>query len=425
MKNKSQKKKIQSKSAKTKKKSTNIEVKPKLLGEGSYGCAFYPSFKCDKLPYPYNKKTSSFYKNKITKVMNHNSAIDEYMDLDYLHLDELGDNSFYIDKPIICAPPNKFKTPEDCKVIEQDKKPLFLLYDNGGVDLHTLLYYKIIDDKMVIIKGLKQIIKGALILSASQRVHLDIKLENIVTGVNKKGKGIPNFKLIDFGISKNYKNPEKYNTYYYNSYYIWSPHIIFISKPELSDSDINNYLDSFLHNIDNKTEFNELKTFYKDFYINYIETLKKDIFAIRNFIKARKDNWKIVLTYLIASSDLYSIGMLLLYVAERYKAFSQLIYNYLNKTEILSPKLFERTINRDNILVYYEELIKECEQTLQNNTLIGGGDYISETLPKSVNNINETPRDKLLGIINQSEFDFNLLNKNIKKNIKELRKFEQ
>ncbi len=204
----------------------------KLVGQGAYGCGFFPGFRCAS-----DKKRSK----QFSKFMEHNDAMQEYQEVQHIRkVDPQLKYSVYPNK--ICnLHPDDFDIANeeglfDCPMIDQDldieqKKEMYELMSKkgltkllqapyGGEELQKIkdiIVYSKTDMKMDIIKILKELVNvfDALVLYQSKNlVHLDIKSDNIVCK--------DECKYIDFGISSTINNILKPNSEIYKKLYDWS-----------------------------------------------------------------------------------------------------------------------------------------------------------------------------------------------------------
>ncbi len=203
---------------------------PKFIGEGSYGCVYSPPLQCSDPCVDERCKTG------ISKLMHVNDALKEQSEYTRNNLDDLDPESkYYFKKPYICDPklplhsnsnlPNKDGMSCTISKLEMPNKKL-LIYDNGGIDLYklyiNLINYcirnknteQLIINLKYILSKLQNVFDGVAKLNENNIYHFDIKVENIVTGINESNidfKNLPTdntFRIIDFGLANKFQNKD-------------------------------------------------------------------------------------------------------------------------------------------------------------------------------------------------------------------------
>ena len=180
-----------------------MDIEPKVIGEGAYGCVHKPSLKCK------DESIILDYNNKISKIMVKESAESE-MD-EYIQINKIDPEKKYHISPIKCIPEKNKKMLEqvlNCKKIGERVEKYFddyelIVMEYGGKDLYQLFKDPINDtvqnrkriyefwiQSVNIFKAVQLFIKNGLI-------HHDLKPENIVYDEDKKS-----MKVIDFGLLK-------------------------------------------------------------------------------------------------------------------------------------------------------------------------------------------------------------------------------
>lgn len=169
------------------------------VGEGTYGCVFKPSLKC-------NTNIGS-YENKVSKVMKNSDAADELRE--YKSISKInGLEKYAITQPILCRPivddnyvssVGKCKNPSIKHVNKNRPSHSLLLYEDGGINITNFVVniFKQIEEKEqhYFLTSLITLIDGLLFFKTKDIVHRDIKADNIVYNINN-GK----IKYIDFGL---------------------------------------------------------------------------------------------------------------------------------------------------------------------------------------------------------------------------------
>jgi serine/threonine protein kinase len=165
----------------------------RYLGQGTYGCAFNPPLKCT---------ASERKKNGISKLLNENSASEEYL-VNQIWKEIDPNQKFSIWATNYC----KFNSSniknenqiDKCTVsFKTPKKERLILYPYGGVDLYKYLYVNPpkAKDYLKIFTNFSNLLEGIKIANSNNIVHLDIKEDNIVVDNDL------NMRFIDFGFSK-------------------------------------------------------------------------------------------------------------------------------------------------------------------------------------------------------------------------------
>lgn len=372
--------------------------KSKFIGQGSSGCGFYPAIKC--------KDTPDFtdYSSKISKLMTTKKATDEERKYQLIKLEEIeGWDKYFIGNPHKCKPVDNYNKGECTLTDITPENASLLLYENGGPDLYNLLKSPELSLIDVLI-GLQNILEGILLLNSKGIYHLDIKSDNIVTGLTEPHN---NFRLIDFGMS--YKtNESKFligtvkfsdiDADYFNEAtqmmnnngsgnrnnkqsktvmsipVIKTPTILrifpfyqfFLTRffqEEISDRDdiynilANKFVETFLTTDDNSVK--DVIRFYKESGILY-----RDSDNTRNstILKGYLDEFKNdtgLYSKVMATLDIYSFGLLLLRLSYKYDedVISQNLRQFIFDNKILYPNLHDHIIPIDTIKQNYETFI--------------------------------------------------------------------
>lgn len=182
-----------------------------VRGKGSFGCVVDPPFACndevqndDKVNKDSKDSKDSKNDKKISKIFYRpNNALDE-MDV-YKKLDDFDKEQQFSIKPIkICqlslSKVNRKLLKEcefednmnDSMTLDGDTKQIF--YDDGGMSLN-----KFISSTSIMFEDfahyLTNIFKALVALNEANLIHFDIKLDNIVVDIDKKGREV---RIIDF-----------------------------------------------------------------------------------------------------------------------------------------------------------------------------------------------------------------------------------
>ncbi len=335
----------------------------KLIGTGSYGCVYSPPLKCD-----HTQCSDKRCLTGISKLMNYSDADKELKAYKNINVDEIDkDMFFHIGAPHLCIPkvmdiPNL----EKCSFIN---KPFgLLIYENGGDNFLNLLK-KIIEkpndfktyNSNKFMHQIKKILLGLKIFHEHRIAHFDIKLDNIVTGVNDlTNLDNLNFRLIDFGLSFNYNCKlvieeifNKLNGMEYDllQYHFKKSGFIFSYFP------VDLYLLSFLKD---KTltvnDFRELRKYIK----KYVKDLNKtypylylnNLYTTREFsnnniyvglIKLIKYKpFDKIIFRIIQTVESFQIGVILVELMSYFPEYNQVLSKFLDKTKILHYNPFER-----------------------------------------------------------------------------------
>jgi serine/threonine protein kinase len=194
-----------------------------LVGQGTYGCGFFPGFSCS------NDANASVDSKVFSKLMTLDDAKEEFKINDIIRVIDSDEKySIYPDK--ICnLDPKDYDTYKkdgirDCKLIPSKKlnsniiknittgKLKLLQSSFGGPTLYSYInhYYKLYNnnaiiqkkqqfiDIMYVLDGLENLFKGLVHYHEHNFAHLDIKDDNIVISLDND---ISKCKFIDFGLS--------------------------------------------------------------------------------------------------------------------------------------------------------------------------------------------------------------------------------
>lgn len=297
----------------------------KLLGQGGYGCVYWPEIKCNGV------KGSTKFITKIQK--NNSSAANEFFIGEKIKKIKKYNNYF---KPVISKCDISLKSiesdiTETCDIINNNienyiamkiKYIKFTNFDEYFINSKTLI--------LNIILTYSYLVNSLHLLYKEKIIHYDLKMDNILIHNNTP-------LIIDFGISIYYTNinESNYKDYFYvyaPEYYPWCFEIQVISYI-VNYSDLQDLFtfDNIKLLSDNYIEKNPIFKYftkgfannYKNSLINYLKKYsnKSNNLVIKELLKT-KETW-----------DLYSLSILYL----------KLIYTLKNKfyKSICLEKLIE------------------------------------------------------------------------------------
>ncbi len=304
------------------------------VGEGTYGCVFKPSLKC--------QENIGSYENKVSKVMINREANNELKE--YISIAKIqGLEKYAITQPILCKPvidDNFISSVSQCKntliknVYKNKSHHSMLIYEDGGINITNFvvnIFKKVQErDQHYFLTSLITLLDGLLFFKAKNILHRDIKADNIVYNINT-GK----IKYIDFGLmikmsraitlSKQSKDSMAVDHSY------WPPENI-----------CRNYL-----------QYKYFKT------CNYLKDNKK--YDYPDFLELAIDSFDLYTLALV----FYQIGSFLFNV-DKYKKFG-IDLKELSK-HYVSPNLFERKTNINKLKEEYTALLKKHKIYLTSGT---------------------------------------------------------
>lgn len=199
-----------------------------FVASGSYGCVIKPGYTCSKNhDNKHKKKETKFLENSISKLFPKKKEWLKEIQLQEIVQTEIDpDSNFTIRMIDNCELiPSKIRDThkiDRCSLVShrQQNNIYQIIYENGGVDLYTIIIKRSIPDitsKFKLVKALGSfvsIFEGLKSLAIKNYVHHDIKLDNILYDIDKN-----RFILIDFGFLVNIK--KTYNT---NAFLFKDPH---------------------------------------------------------------------------------------------------------------------------------------------------------------------------------------------------------
>ena len=195
--------------------SSSKKEQSQLIGQGTYGCVFKPSFPCYKNTNIYNnsKARKSLL---VSKIFKHEQAYDE--ELETMKVMNKIDKKGLFTLPLIKScemllKPSYSKSVKDCKHIKMTSvrhlhETYQLIYENGSMNVYDYIMknynnYDILD----YVNTFTTLISGLVKLNKNKICHRDIKETNIKIK-NKK------MYLIDFGLCVKYEDIYTYEYKY-------------------------------------------------------------------------------------------------------------------------------------------------------------------------------------------------------------------
>ena len=381
----------------------NNQLGGEFINRGSFGCVYKPPFKCRENNCEGDKCTHG-----ISKVMLQRAAEDEKFIYDSLQLDRIdAAQRFFIGKPHMCTPEIPETELQKCIAEEYEfdnpeKLPYNkqLIFENGGIDLLALINHGIVirnptEKKKIgdyILRNLMNIASGITLLNNNNICHNDIKIDNIVTGLDDTiniASVNDRFRLIDFGLSVNYSPDLMPNIEIAEQNIIDAAinstngscldrilvHFILENHKDLRKLDINIIKNDLIERFGYLNHNNEiihlmfpLMHYYEhgiiesftNFFKNHIryETLEKSILETLNFIYARADTYQF--GYLLF--DLAYFGIF-------NKAQSIKIYEFLEEKKLLHFNPDERPLSIEIESLYRELLGKLLSESSSSEQL--------------------------------------------------------
>lgn len=223
----------------------NLSNSSKLIGQGTYGCVYKPPLKCanpNECPENNNKCRTG-----ISKLMGDKESVDEEIKMyTNTRINDINSSSLYhIKEPIRCKPNmnNVEKAKRNgCRINLKEAEAELLIYENGGMDLEKAIENEI--SPYSILFNFTNIFKAVLTLNANDIGHCDIKLGNIVIGVNETN---PQYRLIDLGLSRKFdQSLVKKDNIFLQPYFAWPPDSIYLYRETFNEYEINKQIKKFM-----------------------------------------------------------------------------------------------------------------------------------------------------------------------------------
>jgi len=273
-----------------------------FVASGSYGCVIKPAYSCIKPDQkkPKKKDSNKFLENTISKLFPKKKEWLKEIQLQEIVQTEIDPDSNFTIKMIDNCElvPSKIKDTHrinKCSLVNyrQHENIYQIIYENGGVDLHTIIIKRNITElteNFNLVKALHSfvsIFEGLKTLAIKNYVHHDIKLDNILYDIHKN-----KFILIDFGFLMNirktfntnaflFKDPHNLSFKYfppeYNIMYFAYINKSSISKFDIYDINLYDFFSSFISLINKATDNYKLPEKYKD-------ALKKINITIQDYV---------------------------------------------------------------------------------------------------------------------------------------------
>ena len=282
----------------------------KMIGEGGFGCVYYPSINCNG--------TQEKSKQYISKIQKYNStAKTEILIGDIVHTIPNYSNFF---APIIqhCKQISlsKFSSSivDECNVFKKKTENKYIIMKSEYVDKYDLFEYiiKSTNNKHLILNILStytHLLIAVKKLVAKKIVHYDLKGGNIMFSTFQN---VP--KIIDFGLSINMdnvtvKNMKEYLYIYASDYYIWAPEIQYLSyianiHPNPSKTDIREIAESIvknnssLHNLYSASFIEKYKDALIAFLLKFYGKTPQEVLEIMKKYYDTWDNYSISILFI-------------------------------------------------------------------------------------------------------------------------------
>ena len=242
------------------------------VGEGTYGCVYDPSLKCN------TQKPDNFYEGKVSKATTLNNAENEINEQSII--DKIDDNyKYHLNPPHLCKLSDEdLKYISDCRVFikNPNSEKTLLIMKNGGYNLEDFITrffrskqtlkekQKIIYDFWVNSENLINALKE---MKQHHIFHNDLKPQNILFNEDTH-----ELNIIDFGLMSKNVNCT------HNWHFSYPPETIFYDMSEVRFKEISNYDNDEFRNFFYKKDvphYNQEKPFLIK-YITFLEYAAKN-----------------------------------------------------------------------------------------------------------------------------------------------------
>ena len=388
-----------------------------VIGEGTYGCAIYPSLTCG------NKQLN--YENKISKIMLDTDAVQELNEYETIgNIDR--DHNYYLGKPTRCIVKNTNSNLEaiaKCKngrnFLDNLRKSALLVMNFGGGNLED--FAKVLKSREKSPVNTKKmhdfwieahrLLLGVKVFLDNDILHHDLKPQNIV--YNEAENRI---NFIDFGMMTSIsstiqtcKNSRNHYSIFHWSYPLEHEFInrttynAFAAK---SKKQREQYLQRFIKHV-NGTKVTDKKRIHFLSFLNFVvgKELPNEIYkdTISRYVADYNDtllgmtldNYDEFLEKSVRTMDVYGVGISLMYVLVNSRHLidqklsldlSELFHNMVHSN-------LNRRITVDTAISSYEEILEsngltaEFGKHFENNVLVEG-DALSPIVAQLLDSIN-------------------------------------
>ena len=309
--------------------------RPLKIGYGTYGCVYAPPITCIDPKIKYCPSC-------VSKLMNHDAAMEELESYDALNGIDDGQTTL-IKNPSICKPDlSRLDKSQECLLGSAKREietPTILTYINGGPTLWDQMTGANPKDPAFIIKNFANVIKAASLLNEAGVYHLDIKEDNIVTGINGNGP----YRLIDFGLMRKPGKKPEYSYTFTTVYELWPVDIIFLAEHAKE------YLSRYISEYSNR--YSPALSYYKT---KGLTPLTFNRMLAYKLMETDTNNYFNTLKKV----DVFSIGRILYRMSNRYPEYKSRLLHFIDTSNILSPDSNQRQ-DATNLYHYYLDTFKD------------------------------------------------------------------